>query len=52
MHLHEMERWRLCWEGWEVCVDDWPKWEVVKDSERLLGVFIAAARGQMTQSYI
>lgn len=38
--------------GKEVCVDDWPKWEVVQDRESLLGVFIAAAWGQMTQSYI
>lgn len=38
--------------GKEVCVDDWPKWEVVQDRERLLGVFIAAARGQMAQSYV
>lgn len=38
--------------GKEVCVDDWPKWEVVQDRERLLGLFIASAGGQMTQSYI
>lgn len=29
--------------GKEICVDDWPKWELVQDGESLLGVFIAAA---------